>query len=74
VKKFQGKVIVITGAASGLGRSFATQFYQAGASLALVDLNQIGLEETLHLAGDDGTRLKISKIDVSDQKAMILLA
>ncbi len=74
MNNFQGKVIVITGAGSGLGRSFATQFFEAGGCLALVDLNQAGLEETLHLTGDDGTRVKLFQVDVSDQEAMIQLA
>ncbi len=74
MKDFKGKNIVITGAGSGLGRCFANQFYQAGACLALVDLDQAGLEGTLQLTGDDGTRVKLFQVDVSDQAAMCQLA
>jgi len=38
--------VLITGAASGLGRALAIAFGQAGATLALVDINLAGLRET----------------------------
>ena len=51
MNNFRDKTIVITGAGSGLGRDFAAQLYQAGAKLALCDLDQEGLEETLQTDG-----------------------
>lgn len=74
MKDFQGKNIIITGAGSGLGRSFADQFYQKGANLALVDLDPIGLKGTLLLTGDDGNRVKTFLVDVSNQESMRRLA
>jgi NAD(P)-dependent dehydrogenase (short-subunit alcohol dehydrogenase family) len=44
---FQNKVVVITGAGSGIGRELAIQFAEAGARLALSDINRVGLDETL---------------------------
>ena len=70
MKNFQDKICVITGAGSGLGREFATQLYQAGGLLALCDLDQNGLEKTLQLTGDDGSKVKLFQVDVSDQAAM----
>ena len=70
MKNFQNKVCVITGAGSGLGSEFACQLYQAGALLALCDLDLDGLENTLLLTGDDGSRIKLFQVDVSDQGAM----
>jgi butyryl-CoA dehydrogenase len=67
MKDFSGKTAVITGAGSGLGRSFALQLFQAGAHLALCDLDWEGLDETLHLTGDDGKKVRIFQVDVSDQ-------
>ncbi len=46
---FRNKVVVITGAGSGIGRALAQEFAQAGAQLALSDINKAGLEETLQL-------------------------
>lgn len=70
MKNFQDITVVITGAASGLGRSFALNLYQAGASLALCDLDLAGLQETLQLTGDHGERVKIHQVDVSIREEM----
>jgi NAD(P)-dependent dehydrogenase (short-subunit alcohol dehydrogenase family) len=70
MKDFKEKIIVITGAGSGLGQHFAIQLYQAGAYLALCDLDLESLKNTLQLTGDDGGRVKLYQLDVSDQPAM----
>jgi NAD(P)-dependent dehydrogenase (short-subunit alcohol dehydrogenase family) len=46
---FHNKVVVITGAGSGIGRALALQFAREGARLALSDINQAGLDDTLKL-------------------------
>ncbi|RLL43585.1 SDR family oxidoreductase [Oceanobacillus piezotolerans] len=46
MNRFEDKVVLITGAASGLGQASALQVAKEGAKLSLVDLNQEGLEET----------------------------
>ena len=43
--RFEGKVAIVTGAASGIGRETALQFGREGASLAICDINQDGLKE-----------------------------
>ena len=70
MKNFRDKICVITGAGSGLGREFAVQFYQTGALLALCDLDLKSLEETLQITGDDGKRVKLFQVDVSNQTAV----
>lgn len=44
--RFENKVVIITGAGSGLGQATALQLASEGAALTLVDLNEKGLEET----------------------------
>ncbi len=46
---FNNKVAVITGAGSGIGRALALDLARRGARLALSDINQAGLDETLKL-------------------------
>ena len=70
MKTFNEKTAVITGAGSGLGRSFALQLYAAGARLALCDVDMPGLEETQSLTGDDGGRVSIHQVDVSNRAQM----
>lgn len=48
-KRVQGRVCVITGAGSGLGRLFALHFARRGATLALWDINRTANEETAEL-------------------------
>ncbi|MEK5078840.1 SDR family oxidoreductase [Solibacillus sp. FSL W7-1436] len=46
MNRFEGKVIIVTGAGSGLGQAATLQLVKEGAKLVLVDLNQAGLDET----------------------------
>lgn len=49
----ENKIIVISGAASGIGRQCAINCSQMGAKLILLDLNEKGLEETSQLLNND---------------------
>lgn len=46
MNRFEGKVIIVSGAGSGLGQAATLQLAKEGAKLVLVDLNQAGLDET----------------------------
>ena len=65
---FQNKVIVITGAASGIGRALAQAFHQRGAHLALSDINMQGLEETRSLLSGQG-QVTLDVLNVADRAA-----
>ena len=47
MKNLKDKVVVITGAASGIGKALAQQFAKLGSHLALNDFNEEGLLETV---------------------------
>lgn len=67
--EFAGKVVIVTGAASGLGRATALAFADAGATLALGDVAETGLEETAAAAREKGATVHTSRLDVSDAAA-----
>src|SRR5216117_2871035 len=66
---FKDKVAVITGAGSGIGRALAIQIAEAGARVALSDINQAGLDETLKALPVDA-KAKGYVLDVSSAGAV----
>lgn len=70
MKSFQNKVAVITGAGSGLGRALAIQLNQAGAHLAICDLNMTGLEETRALLINSSLKSTLHRVDVASREQM----
>jgi NAD(P)-dependent dehydrogenase (short-subunit alcohol dehydrogenase family) len=70
--RLEGATVLITGAASGIGRATAEAFAQRGSKLIVTDVNQAGLDE---LGGRPGASILISKkVDVADREAMRTLA
>jgi len=63
----QDKVIVITGGGQGLGRTMAVSFAQSGAKLALIDLNEALLQETVALVEKAGSMAKYYLTNVSKE-------
>jgi len=63
-----GKVVVITGAGSGIGRALAQNLAGRGARLALSDVDSVGLAETVALLS--GSQLRSDLLDVRDRAAM----
>ncbi|MFW0793968.1 SDR family oxidoreductase [Gordonia sp. CPCC 205515] len=70
--RFTDKVVLITGAGSGLGRAAATRVAAEGASLALVDVNANGLADTAAAITDVASDAKVLQIvaDVSNETAV----
>lgn len=75
MKDFRDKVVVITGAGSGMGRAYALAFARLGAHLALNDYNAEGLAQTVQqLRAIAPLRLHSAAFDVSDREAMARFA
>lgn len=69
MKSLQGKVVVITGAASGIGRALAVAMAARGALLALSDIDEVGLAETASQASTAGAvRVRTDRLDVADRR------
>ena len=64
--EFSGKSVLVTGAASGLGRAASLRFAQEGARVCLVDLNRQGLEQTASRINDAGGECVIGDGDLAD--------
>ncbi len=65
-----GKVVVVTGAASGIGRAIAVEVAGRGAVLALSDVDTPGLQETARIVGRvTGQQPRVDKLDVRDRTA-----
>ena len=60
-----GKLAVVTGAASGIGKRTARAFASAGADLALVDTDEAGLEKLTAELETAGTRVSAHTADLS---------
>lgn len=61
------KVIVITGGGQGLGREMAIEFAKAGAKLALIDLNEAQLSESVSLIEEAGSQAKYYLANVTNE-------
>jgi cyclopentanol dehydrogenase len=67
--RVSGKVVFITGAASGMGRAHALRLAGEGASLAITDRDQKGLAETLAAVQAKGAEAAAWPHDVTDEAA-----
>lgn len=65
---FEGKVAVVTGAASGIGRATALGLGQQGARVALFDLNADGLAATAAQLQQAGAESQIYGLDITNQE------
>ena len=64
-KRFQNKVVLVTGAAGGIGRAAALGFCAEGARIAVADANEVDGERTAALLREQGADTIFIKVDVS---------
>ena len=75
MKTLHDKVVVITGAGSGIGRALALNAAARGSLLALSDIDEAGLAETVDLAKNTGaTQIHAAPLDVADRAAFATYA
>jgi NADP-dependent 3-hydroxy acid dehydrogenase YdfG len=75
VKTLDDKVVVITGAASGIGRALAVDAARRRARVAISDIDQVGLAETVELVKSAGAReVRSDPLDVADRTAFVAYA
>jgi butyryl-CoA dehydrogenase len=70
VKDFTARVAAITGAGSGIGRALAVNLAAQGAHLALCDIDEAGLAETVTQCEGYGVKITSQRVDVADRAAV----
>ena len=64
---FSGKIVLVTGAGSGIGRETALTFAKRGALVYAADLNKDGLAETTSMIAAIGGKSRSARVDVSSE-------
>ena len=70
MKNLNGRIAAITGAGSGIGRALAEELSRRGAHLALSDVNEVGLAETVARCEGRGVKVTSQIVDVADRAAV----
>lgn len=68
--ELEGRVVIVTGAAKGLGKAIAEKCFAEGAKLALWDIAFEGVSEVASQLDPNGTRAKAYAVDITDEKSV----
>ncbi|AMY19649.1 SDR family NAD(P)-dependent oxidoreductase [Rhodococcus sp. NPDC003994] len=71
MSEFPGRVAVVTGAGSGIGRALALDLASRGARLALSDVDSVGLAETVAAVTARGAEVRSDHLDVSERAGVL---
>jgi len=70
MKRLDGRVAVVTGAASGVGRGIAAVLGQEGARIVVADINAVAGAETASALSSEGIDVLAIEIDVADRQSV----
>ena len=70
MSNLNGKVAVVTGAASGIGKEIALTLSRAGAAIAIADLNQAGADAVAREIEQAGGKAMGVAMDVTNEDAV----
>jgi NAD(P)-dependent dehydrogenase (short-subunit alcohol dehydrogenase family) len=68
--ELEGKVAVVTGAGSGIGRASALAFGAAGCTVVVADIDEAGGAETVGLVHDAGASATFARTDVTEPRSI----
>ncbi len=71
MRRFDGKVVVVTGAASGIGLATVDRLASEGATLACLDVNDAGLSSAVEAASAHGATAESWRCDVSSEADVV---
>jgi NAD(P)-dependent dehydrogenase (short-subunit alcohol dehydrogenase family) len=70
IRTLRDKMVVVTGAGSGIGKETALAFARRGANLAICDLNDVGLAQTAEQVRALGREVLTRRVDVANRDEM----
>ena len=71
MNRFEGKKVLVTGAASGIGQATAIRFSAEGAHVIIADVNEPGLQATAELMAQAPTVKPYNALDNASSQALV---